>query len=802
MISIPFLYNILFVHSLTAQSLAPTDCWNIQYNSQKQMRVYMLGSVKNGDGKEISALRSENFILKSGNNILSNENIKTTKLKYLDDDAEKAMLSTGNFPLGNYTLCTKIIDASNNQEIKIICRSEAVTGLLHNKNEQKIQNNFGYFGSASVDFISVSPQAYYTELPTSYARIEAEQGISLYAFPIAGQFRYTTTKADAYQDVDMFTLRFDRDRFQRQVKELVIRKVAESQLKKVMANAGDLKDLTELKSLEKKFKSAAYTKLNEEIQSIGSELNNMKDLGPMSAAKQYREELKVKYAKLQAQKRKYDELKKRYEELQKLNETWIKSGRLKELESMVYNPPDLSDPKIVVHHLKQYGAFKGMNKFMYGIQDLSIGACFPVYSPLTLNGTQIFGASVEWNPGVFYLAASGGTVSTALALNIDTSLAHYKQKLAAVRLGLGKSYGTHISFNALHYWDQQKSIDVPTVQELFPESSWIGSTDLALSFGRNRIIEINGEIALLYKNQNTLDTFSYPLNAIGSSVLSSVNPNISSSIDFAYNASTALNLFNHHTRLLVNQSFVGPGYVHPGTLGLSNDLLRQEAKLSQDFLKNKMTISAFINIDKDNFSNAKGSQTDRNTYGIESDIRTKWINQFNLRISQINIQNALYYYKANSAQMSLNKAYSLGSNASANSNLVSMFYRTHTDSLSSDLNSINLFLQQSLTLYKSWSMQLGAQYAKNTVGIIQQANSGVNFSLGKLFFKKIKLTLGTTYNASVESNKLGYTVDIRGAIIKNMSISIKANKNQYSSFPNQIGSYQDQLIQAGIKYNW
>ena len=267
--------------------LGPTDCWNIEFNIQQEQRVYLLGTVKNKEGKEIANVRSETFRAKAGINKVNRDHIKTVRIKYLDNDVESAMLRFGNLPKGSYELCTMIIAASNDSELDKLCRNAEAGELLKIKNESNTKSNVHFYGSAAVDYFYSSPQSYYTEQPPSFVRVEAEQGLNLYSVPLLGQFRITTEKTASYQDVNMFTLRFDRNRFDRNIKELILRKLAETQLQKVKENAEDLKLLTELEHIESKLKDQSLELLNSKSIEAENELKTNSNQKTESAQKKY-----------------------------------------------------------------------------------------------------------------------------------------------------------------------------------------------------------------------------------------------------------------------------------------------------------------------------------------------------------------------------------------------------------------------------------------------------------------------------------------------------------------------------------
>ncbi|NOT38209.1 MAG: hypothetical protein HOP11_12620, partial [Saprospiraceae bacterium] len=204
-------------------SLAPTEVWNLTIQNSKAQHVYLLGTITDEQNKILVELRSETFLLEQGVVVLTNDKIKTIKTDWKDAASQQSVVSTGNFPKGTYSVCTKIMNKSTNKELASPCRKIKFDALLIRKNDPSKYKNIHAFGSASIDYNYSDPVPYYSQLPSQYLRVEAEQGLSLYSFPISGMFRYTTEKTEIKKDVDMFSLRFDRSRFDRNIKELILR---------------------------------------------------------------------------------------------------------------------------------------------------------------------------------------------------------------------------------------------------------------------------------------------------------------------------------------------------------------------------------------------------------------------------------------------------------------------------------------------------------------------------------------------------------------------------------------------------
>jgi len=783
-------------------NLSPTDCWNISFVLQKDAKVYLQAEIKNQEGKVLTKLRSQNMSLKSGQITLSQEIVQTAKLDYFDDEAQKYVNRTGSFPKGQYTVCTSVQDISTQSELSLICNEYTVAETILGQQNKSRVKNVDFFGSANLEFNYINPISYYAQLPSSFIRLEAEQGASIYGVPISGQFRYSTEKPGLNQDVNMFRLNFDKNRFDRQIKEIIIRKLAETQLNKVQKYAGDLQKLTEIENIEESIKVVGQQKLDTELKNMENDLRSYANDATEDAKAKYAP-LRKKYDKLLQEKKKLDNLKSRYDELMALKKTWIDSGKWEELKNLAFDPPDLSDPKILLNEMKKYGNYTGMNKFLYNFQELSIGTSFPTFSPLTLNGLQINGASVAINPGNVKIATAIGKTHGTSDFNNYLPEGRFAQNLVAARLGFGREYGSSINFSALRYKNMGRNpqTNVPTEDQL-PEESWVGGTDFIISIGKLRNVELHGEIAGLYKNQNTNDTIQRELDLSNFIPERKVSTNLSTSVDFAVSSGLVVRLFDQQTVIQGRFQFVGPGYVHPGVFGLRNDILRKEVGVHQKILANKLDFGfQFINED-DNNSQAKIFKTGMNQLSIFTNMLAIKNMSIRLNVSKIDFNNEFYTYQSNLISIGLNKLWKFSIKVQANTNIQTTYYRTLTDSISQNINSSYIALFHSMSI-STWSVNITGQFSKNATSIFSGNQKGGSLTFGKQFKNLLSLNLGAQYHSvSNEDYRLGIIADIQAQFFTNLSLSIKAFQNNYSVYPDHVGTRNEQLVQSSIKYQW
>lgn len=131
-----------------------------------------------------------------------------------------------------------------------------------------------------------------------------------------------------------------------------------------------------------------------------------------------------------------------------------------------------------------------------------------------------------------------------------------------------------------------------------------------------------------------------------------------------------------------------------------------------------------------------------------------------------------------------------------------MYYFTKTDSVDQEINSLYVYLNQSIGLPKSFSINFGGQFSNNAVANLSSKRTGLLLSLDKTLFKKIRLSIGSNYDFIDSQNKLGFTIGINGSLAKNLTLNCRAYSNQYSEYPQHIGNYSEKLVQLGVKYNW
>ena len=94
----------------------------------------------------------------------------------------------------------------------------------------------------------------------------------------------------------------------------------------------------------------------------------------------------------------------------------------------------------------------GYIKALSYFETLGLGETYPNYSKYTLNGSKVTGADFEFNPGLFYIAASGLKNLSAIPYT------NFQRKLLAGKIGIGGKEKSHFHFTIMKAWDNENSL--------------------------------------------------------------------------------------------------------------------------------------------------------------------------------------------------------------------------------------------------------------------------------------------------------------------------------------------------------
>lgn len=266
----------------------------------------------------------------------------------------------------------------------------------------------------------------------------------------------------------------------------------------------------------------------------------------------------------------------------------------------------VSDPQFLTGQLGKLGLLKKYEKYLSWVRKFSVGTSFTQYSDFTLNNVPVAGISVEVAPWKLYAAFTYGKVQRSV-LTQDPGQASYTRKLIAGSFGYGTQDKTHLHITVLSAQDDPGSINPRDSVYLYykkPQSNKVISADFGLNLWKDRI-RISGELAgsqlvrdVTYQHDENIielqDTVLRSEKNWIANIFRQKPVNLNAVTDFAFFTKAEASLFGDKTRISFGASRVGENFQSFGTPFLMRDLLTFEGKVTQKFLKNKISASLYV----------------------------------------------------------------------------------------------------------------------------------------------------------------------------------------------------------------
>lgn len=833
----------LIVQSLSAQlqlTLNPLPVQTLREADLSQFTLTNAGpsaiptvlklSVRNAQKEEVYFWRSAVMRIAPGMSRIGRENLQLSDLAFLSDSVRKTVARCGQFPTGAYTICIEAVDQQTRLEIGRFCiehnvvLSEANNAPATKKAAWKEHVNFYGFGNIESQY--ATRQGTNQQVPAMYTRMDVRPGLELGPLPLEMNFFYSTEEDRSRQQQYIVNFRFNEQRFKSNLVQLVSERIRKRQAAKMKEFAEYRKKLAELekysKALEdpellndvegykkleqlhtqlKAYNVNSFDELAKKLQEDGAARLSGTDLDAARKLLEDHSNLQSAYANfesLAARNAMFRKISERVDALQQYRNNLNTEGileRMNQIESFDFSK--LSNPNELKSQLKELGLFKGSNRTFYNIRGLAVGNIFPYHSFLTLDGMQLFGGSAELNLGPAYISvASGKALRQVTSPGIPFS--PYNQNILAAKTGLGKVEGSHF------YLGFVRGIDNAFTDTLSnrPKDNLVIAPDLQLSlFKGNVVLKAEGAVS-----QYTRDQFAEQLEIAGyTNVLERFDflpkPNLSTFADWSYSVSADINLFKQATVLHVGQVYIGPGYQSIGTPFLRNDLMRQEIRINQRMLKNRIQLTGFFRNDRDNNFNFKGITTVSKQLGAGADFLFPKFPYIRMRYTPVFQQNGLgeltlhlgslqsgYNYKIKGLQASTNFSYMNGFSEALVLN---------------NYNSRNLNLSQSITL--KIPLQLTGSYTSSTVvseDVSQQIN-GAEVSGSFTILKRINNTLAVNYfNRNDRGGNLGFWYDFTSTFLKIFQAGIRLEYNTLHDLLLPENNFNELIVRGRLGFNF
>jgi hypothetical protein len=448
----------------------------------------------------------------------------------------------------------------------------------------------------------------------------------------------------------------------------------------------------------------------------------------------------------------------------------------------------------------------GFIRFLSNFKTFEVGKCRPNYSNLTLKGISVSGVNIEFTPGKFYAAFSTGKVKRPIKPS-EITKPTYKQKLLFGKIGVGKKRETHLYLTFMQVEDEVNSLPASSEIDTFnvkPQSNFVLGTEGKLSLFKKKFT-IEGEAAV---SLHTRDTRSPALieedTEVPSWLTNFINPNASSSIDYAYNIKSTLKLKT--TKLSGGVKMIGAGFTTLGNPNLVNDRLTYDGRIDQTFAKKKISFSAYFKQNKDNLINWKKSTTTTTAYGITAGFRFKKIPYLQIgympnfqKNENLKMKNAVHVLS-----MTTGYNYKIGNLRSMTS--FNFFYQnteTIVDTMMSGSQNQTYTLNETVSFKIPLSLAGGVSFNKSEFSGQRMDILMLTFSGTHRAFKKWRNTLGVRYsNQKDEQKKIGIFWNSKVKLWKSGDLDIRVEENIFQDKVQSTNNYDEFIARATLLIKW
>ncbi|MBZ0202730.1 MAG: hypothetical protein K8I03_06915 [Ignavibacteria bacterium] len=445
----------------------------------------------------------------------------------------------------------------------------------------------------------------------------------------------------------------------------------------------------------------------------------------------------------------------------------------------------------------------GLLKIVSAFRSLGFGTTYPDYTPLTVRGVPLSGVSVEFNPGLLYIAV-GGFKNQKPIDNIA-----FRRDIYTGRLGIGQKDASHFYLTGMYANDKESSITLDSNnQTLTPKANYLFGMEGKLELFRKKLT-LEGEIsgAMLTRDTRAPDLES---NAIPQFVKNMVHPKISSSVDYSYTLKGVFNNEKSATKFTAGLRMLGPGYVSLGVPNLSTDKLEFTSKIEQKLAEKKISLTGSFLWYKDNLIDWKRNTTSVTRFSLTANFRFKNIPFVSLTYAPTFMKN-----DATDLNQKLDNSFHVlsiftGHNFTkwdANFNSSLSYFMNSSSNLDSiitqNVSVHNLVFSQSVSfkIPLSISGSVGLSFARYPEMFSRIVSADFNASY--LLFDVMNYMMGVSTAYEKDLNKKN-TLYIGTSIgyERYINLEIRAEKNLYHQWNDPTGNYDEFLMKGIITANF
>ncbi len=447
--------------------------------------------------------------------------------------------------------------------------------------------------------------------------------------------------------------------------------------------------------------------------------------------------------------------------------------------------------------------------FVFAISNVEFGTCYPHFSPYTLSSVPVSGGVVELNPGFLHLEGTMGNLQRSVDWSDTTYTDYaYERNLYAFNVGVGRNETSHFHFIFLYAGDDSSSVsayfipavtDTDSVEVTKPMENYITGIDLKLSLLDNRFY-IESEIV---GTEVTRDVRmpELALEGVPSFLTDIFHPRMSSSFDFAFTVSSALNIYD--TEISGSISMVGPGFESFGNPYLRSDLFSYEAGIKQNLFNNSVFLYGSLEKETDNILGLKGSTTAFNAYEFGIGFNFANLPYLDFSYSPYTERNDSLALDRSSKMFSVNTGYDFA--FSNISNYISLFfsYQDYTDlDNSNNYSGKAISVSDEINFMIPLSFSLAVDYSETSYPDMDE--DILSFDVGAYYTFFEKWTNGIGFNTSSEgeeSSKKGIYLSSSLYLSSFASMNFDIEKNSYDD-EGEVEDYDEWRIIGSISSSW
>ncbi|NCA84332.1 MAG: hypothetical protein EOM83_02020 [Clostridia bacterium] len=653
------------------------------------------------------------------------------------------------------------------------------------------------------------------EIPPSFYHNELQMTLTAYDIPVSASFFVTSQQSDMKQSINNFRIYFDyRKMLQNKGLNLsddIVTAAAMSGLNKIESTKAELEKSEDLIKTditgflgEVDVQQKIYIKAQKELE----EAQQRGDVEGVEKAKMRMAEAKAAREKAISA---YENAKLKMEELQAKLKTTLEAvekakGLVEKAKSQTY------DSKAIRKNAEAKARetmLPGVSRLMSNFTTFEIGRCRPNYSELTLRGVPVSGVNIEFTPGKFYSAFTTGKTKRPITPDSITRPV-YEQNILFGKFGYGKKQSTHFYLSYLHAEDDINSLPSPPESDttlVGARSNYVIGSELKLSFFKRKfIIEGEGAMSMLTRDTQAPE-IDWSTTDVPDWASGLFEPNMSSSVDYAYNLKADLKL--NKTNISGGVQMTGPGFVTLGNPYLVNDRLTYHGSIKQTFAKRQVSITAFYKQHTDNLIEWKKNTSQTHAYGITTGFRFRkapYLMVSYMPILQETANDTLdLTNQITLINITSGYNYKIGNCRSMTS--FSFFYqdaKTGMDSIVDPVKNSTYTLTEILNFTKPVSISTTISYTQ--CAFLGQEIERLMLSLsGSLmaFKNKWSNTLGVNFShQDVQHQKIGFFCDSSLQLWKGSDLGLRAEKNIIDDVFYSDVRVDEFIAKLSIRFSW